>query len=87
MYHSYKQNKFNLFREDNVGYAALTNDLIVGSTDHEYDKHNQAPPTPLDRVPTFLQTISSHIGKQVCNNQQSLLDAHCVFCFIRHLSP
>lgn len=69
MYHSYKQNKFNLFREDNVGYAALINDLIVGSTDHEYDKRNQAPPTPLDRVPTFLQTISSHIGNKMSSRQ------------------
>ncbi|KAI8147416.1 transcription factor/nuclear export subunit protein 2-domain-containing protein [Fennellomyces sp. T-0311] len=58
----YKQNKFNLFREDNVGYAALINDLIVGSIDLPYDEYGQAPPTPIDRIPSFLQTVSSHIG-------------------------
>ncbi|KAI9270691.1 transcription factor/nuclear export subunit protein 2-domain-containing protein [Phascolomyces articulosus] len=58
----YKQNKFNLFREDNVGYTALVNDLIVGSIDLPYDDYGQAPPTPLDRIDTFLETVSSHIG-------------------------
>ncbi|KAI7849247.1 transcription factor/nuclear export subunit protein 2-domain-containing protein [Circinella umbellata] len=58
----YKQNKFNLFREDNVGYTALINDLIVGSIDLPYDENGQAPPTPLDRIDTFLETVSSHIG-------------------------
>ncbi|KAI8082834.1 transcription factor/nuclear export subunit protein 2-domain-containing protein [Halteromyces radiatus] len=58
----YKQNKFNLLREDAVGYSALINDIIIGSIDLERDEFGRLPPTPLDRVPRFLDIISSHIG-------------------------
>lgn len=58
----YKQNKFNLLREDAVGYSALINDIIIGSIDLERDEFGRLPPTPLDRIPHFLDIISSHIG-------------------------
>ncbi|CAO3576341.1 unnamed protein product [Absidia cylindrospora] len=58
----YKQNKFNLLREDAVGYSALINDILIGSIDLERDAFEQLPPTPMDRVPRFLDIISSHIG-------------------------
>ncbi|KAI8376199.1 transcription factor/nuclear export subunit protein 2-domain-containing protein [Radiomyces spectabilis] len=58
----YKQNKFNLAREDMAGYSALINDILQGSIDLEYDAYGNPPATPLDRVPKFLETISSNIG-------------------------
>ncbi|KAI8335335.1 transcription factor/nuclear export subunit protein 2-domain-containing protein [Chlamydoabsidia padenii] len=58
----YKQNKFNLLREDADGYSALINDIVIGSIDLERDEFGHLPPTPLDRIPRFLDIISSHIG-------------------------
>ncbi|KAI8336094.1 transcription factor/nuclear export subunit protein 2-domain-containing protein [Chlamydoabsidia padenii] len=58
----YKQNKFNLLREDMVGYSALINDIVIGTIDLERDEYGRLPPTPMDRIPRFLDIISSHIG-------------------------
>ncbi|KAI8990007.1 transcription factor/nuclear export subunit protein 2-domain-containing protein [Pilobolus umbonatus] len=58
----YKQHKFNLTREDSEGYAGLINDLTYSSIDNERDSKGKLSPTPLERIPEFLTTISSHIG-------------------------
>ncbi|KAI9312930.1 transcription factor/nuclear export subunit protein 2-domain-containing protein [Dichotomocladium elegans] len=58
----YKQNKFNLMRENNEGYAALVNDFIFDSIDIRNNEHGQALQTPLDRIPQLLRTIITHIG-------------------------
>ncbi|KAI9271323.1 transcription factor/nuclear export subunit protein 2-domain-containing protein [Sporodiniella umbellata] len=52
----YKQHKFNLIREDNEGYGSLINEMTIISI----GKRNAA--TTLDKIPSFLKMISSHIG-------------------------
>ncbi|ORX61575.1 hypothetical protein DM01DRAFT_1299585 [Hesseltinella vesiculosa] len=58
----YKQNKFNLLRENSVGYSALVNDIVIGTIDLQRDAYGRLPPTPLNRIPRFLNIISSHVG-------------------------
>ncbi|KAG1469172.1 hypothetical protein G6F56_003410 [Rhizopus delemar] len=58
----YKQQKFNLVREENEGYASLMNELTMSSIVNGRDAKGKLKPASLEKIPSLLQTISSHIG-------------------------
>lgn len=49
-------------REDNIGYASLVDELIMRSIDLEYSDCERPTKTPVERVPGFLEIVSTHIG-------------------------
>ncbi|CEP13912.1 hypothetical protein [Parasitella parasitica] len=59
----YKQDKYNLSREANEGYASLFNDLTTASIDNERDLKGKLVATPLNRIPLFLEIITAHMGE------------------------
>ncbi|KAI8641908.1 transcription factor/nuclear export subunit protein 2-domain-containing protein [Parasitella parasitica] len=59
----YKQDKYNLSREANEGYASLFNDLTTASIDNERDVKGKLVATPLNRIPLFLEIITAHMGE------------------------
>ncbi|KAI8067995.1 hypothetical protein BC940DRAFT_41516 [Gongronella butleri] len=59
----YKQKKYNLLREDMVGYSALMNQVARGTMDVDENNKNKMPPTPLDRIPSLMHIMTSLTGK------------------------
>ncbi|CAO3619750.1 unnamed protein product [Mucor hiemalis] len=58
----YKQNKFNLIQEETEGYASLLNDLTTSSIDNDVDNNGKLSPTPMSRIPDFLNIFQSRMG-------------------------
>ncbi|OBZ83377.1 THO complex subunit 2 [Choanephora cucurbitarum] len=58
----YKQDKYNLVREVGEGYASLFNELTNASIDNARDSKGKLESTPMERIPQFLKTITSHMG-------------------------
>ncbi|KAI8376886.1 transcription factor/nuclear export subunit protein 2-domain-containing protein [Blakeslea trispora] len=58
----YKQDKYNLVREVGEGYASLFNELTHASIDNARDSKGKLESTPMERIPQFLKTITSHMG-------------------------
>ncbi|RCH85617.1 THO complex subunit 2, partial [Rhizopus stolonifer] len=44
------------------GYASLFNELTNASIDNERDSKGKLESTPMERIPQFLKTITSHMG-------------------------
>ena len=59
----YKQQKYNLMREEINGYSSLVNDLTSLSIDNERDDKGKLTPTPLTKIPEFLNIMTSRIGE------------------------
>lgn len=51
-----------MLREESEGYAGLINDLTYSSIDNERDSKGKLSATPMERIPEFLEIISSRIG-------------------------
>lgn len=51
-----------MIREANDGYSSLFNDLTAASIDNQQDSKGKLKSTPMDRIPQFLKTITSHMG-------------------------
>lgn len=75
-------------REDNVGFAGLVDELIMRSIDVRYSEYGQPISTPLERIPAFLEAISTYIGNEsllFCVPGKTI--AHCNNVGIFQLDP
>lgn len=51
-----------MIQEETEGYASLLNDLTTSSIDNDVDNNGKLSPTPMSRIPDFLNIFQSRMG-------------------------